>query len=364
MRKITTWPCRGGNNVLVLGVTGVVLALLAVSCATSTPTPYGPVPPVTSTMLQQTVERGAVDLYLSGIQAQETLQAIHAMETATAVAGRSTATAQAQAIAATRAAWEAEATRTAWVATATAASHQATSTSQAQAVAATATATAWAATATADAIAWGQAATATRSAWEVDATTTAVYAAAVATAQAAQAEQARLEAERARLTYPVRAYGPWVLLFTAFILLIWAGYRMTKAAETRARAVPRDARGDAPILVLPLQGGGETVIDPDRSFGPALEVRGEVSQPQLAPPEYQAAITARDQAVDLVSRGLPGSGASHPRRRLPPGFGGGLRRVLVLRRLDQAAAGGVLPPPMVQALEADWRKVQEGEVEE
>jgi hypothetical protein len=356
--------CRGGNNVLALGVTGVVLALLAVSCAT-TPTPYGPVPPaVTSTMLQQTVERGAVDLYLSGIQAQETLQAVHAMETATAVAGRATATAQAQAIAATRAAWEAEATRTAWVATATAASHQATATSQAQAAAATATATAWAATATADAVAWSQAATATRSAWEVDATTTAVYAAAVATAQAAQAEQARLEAERARLTYPVRAYGPWVLLLTAFALLLWAGYRMTKAAEARVRAVPRDARGDAPILVLPLQGGGETVIDPDRSFGPALEVRGEVSQPQLAPPEYQAGVVARDQAVDLVSRGLPGSGASHPRRRLPPGFGGGLRRVLVLRRLDQAAASGVLPPPMVQALEADWRKVQEGEVEE
>jgi hypothetical protein len=184
------------------------------------------------------------------------------------------------------------------------------------------------------------------------------------TAQSAQAEQARLEAERARLTYPVRAYGPWALLFTAFALLLWAGYRMTKAAEARVRAVPRDARGDAPILVLPRPGGGIVVMDPDRSFGPATVVDREVEQPPLAPPEYQAGVVARDQAVDLVSRGLPGSGASHPRRRLPPGFGGGLRRVLVLRRLDQAAASGVLPPPMVQALEADWRKVQEGEVEE
>ena len=335
----------------------VVLVLLAVSCdSTATPASGGPVPPaVTSTMLQQTVERGAVDLYLSGIQAQETLQAVHAMETATAVAGRSTATAQAQAIAATRAAWEAEATRTAWVATATAASHQATATAQAQAVAATATATAWAATATADAIAWGQAATATRSAWEVDATTTAVYAAAVATAQSAQAEQARLEAERARLTYPVRAYGPWVLLLTAFGLLVWAGYRMTKAAEARVRAVPRDARGDAPILVLPLQGGGETVIDPDRSFGPALEVRGEVSQPQLAPPEYQAGVVARDQAVDLVSRGLPGPSAGRTPARA---------RLQAVRQITPPyqilRPGQPLPPLLtpdtLKALDAQWKE--------
>ena len=77
--------------------------------------------------------------------------------------------------------------------------------------------------------------------------------------------------------------------------------------------------GDAPILVLPLQGGGETVIDPDRSFGPALEIRDDVCQPQLAPPEYQAGVTARDQAVDLVSRGLPGqAGTSQRRKVLPP----------------------------------------------
>ena len=330
------WPYRGGNRLFWPGVVLLVLVLLAVSCDSGTPASGGPVPPaVTSTLLRPTVEQGAVDLYLSSIRAQETLEAARALQTATAVAGNATAT---------RAAWDAAATRTAWEATATA--------------------TAWAATATADAVAWSQAATATRSAWEVNATATAVYAAAVATAQAAQAEQARLEAERARLTYPVRAYGPWVLLLTAFGLLVWAGYRMTKAAEARVRAVPRDARGDAPILVLPRPGGGIVVMDPDRSFGPATVVDREVEQPPLAPPEYQAGVVARDQAVDLVSRGLPGSGASHPRRRLPPGFGGGLRRVLVLRRLDQAAASGVLPPPMVQALEADWRKVQEGEVEE
>ena len=92
-----TWLCRGGNSVLALGVTGVVLALLAASCATPpSTTPYGPVgpvpPAVTSTLLRPTVEQGAVDLYLSSIRAQETLEAARALQTATAVAGNATAT--------------------------------------------------------------------------------------------------------------------------------------------------------------------------------------------------------------------------------------------------------------------------------
>ncbi|MGC8947484.1 MAG: hypothetical protein ACP5N6_15165 [Anaerolineae bacterium] len=281
---------RGGHSsVLVLGVLGVVVLLLVASCVT--PTPYQP---DVSTALRPTIEQGAVDLYLAGVKAEETLQAVRALETSTAVAGRATATAQAQAIVATRAAWEAEATRAAWGATATAASHQATATAQAQAAAATAT----------------------RAAWEAEATRTAVAVVAIATAQAAQAEKARLEAERARLTYPIRAYGPWALLFTAFVLLIWVGYRMARAAEARLRAIPRDSRGDAPILIRPMPRGREAIVDPDRSLGPALVVDAEgVHQPQLAPLEYQSQVTARDQAVDLVSRGLPGQAR---RRRLPP----------------------------------------------
>ena len=87
------WRCRGGNNILALGVAGVVLALLAASCAPPASTPYGPVPPaVTSTLLRPTVEQGAVDLYLSSIRAQETLEAARALQTATAVAGNATAT--------------------------------------------------------------------------------------------------------------------------------------------------------------------------------------------------------------------------------------------------------------------------------
>lgn len=359
---MTRWHSRGGS-VLGPGVAAILL-LLAVSCESSTPASYsyGPVPPaVTSTHLRPTVEAMEVERYAQAIQAERAKSAAEA--TLAVFWAQETAQAQERAAAATatRTAWEAQSTATAWAATATAASHQATATAQAQSAAATATATSWAATATADAIAWAQAATATRAAWEIGATATRTTYEAVATAQAAQAEKARLEAERARLTYPVKAYGPWVLLAVAFALLVWAGYRLTLAGERRLRAIPRDARGDAPILST-LTRKGETITDPDLMLYPVLEIRPNgVSQPQLAPAEYQAQVKARDQAVDLMSRGLPGQAAARSKRRLPPNFAGGLRRVIVLRRLDQAAVAGVLPPPMAQALEADWQRIQEEE---
>ncbi|MDW8069397.1 MAG: hypothetical protein RML46_10840 [Anaerolineae bacterium] len=300
-----TWPCPGGSRegrILGPGVAAILLLVLAVSCDSTTPSSsYGPLPPaVTSAALQPTIEQGAVDLYLAGVKAEETLQAVRALETATAVAGRATATAQAQAIIATRAAWEAEATRSAWAATATAAPVQATATAQAQAAAATATATAWSATATTEAIAWSQAATATRSAWEVGATATRTAWEAVATAQAAQAERARLEAERARLTHPVRAYGPWALLLTTSAVILWAGVRFARALEIRARTIP-DASGDVRALVVPGPKGGLAVVFPQRSLGPVITIDSqEVSQPPLAPLEAQERVTSRQQAVEAL----------------------------------------------------------------
>ena len=317
------WPYRGGNRLFWPGVVLLVLVLLAVSCDSGTPASGGPVPPaVTSTLLRPTVEALGVEEYAQAIQAERakrdaeaTLAVFWSQQTIVARDLTSTASARF---------WEATVTQQARndTATATARAESATATARIEATRGMETAMAQSAHATATAQVEATRAVQTAQAWDI--TRTASYSALAAqqTAQAAQAEQARLEAERARLTYPVRAYGPWVLLLTAFGLLLWAGYRMTKAAEARVRAVPRDARGDAPILVLPLQGGGETIIDPDRSFGPVLEIRDRVSQPQLASPEYQAQVVARDQAVDLVSRGLPGqSGASH-RRPIPPSLPG------------------------------------------
>jgi len=320
---------------------GMLMGLLVLSACADSRTAYSSslVPPaVTSTALRPTVEQAQVELYLHGVQAEETLAAVRALQTATAVAGHATATAMAWNATATAQAVSATATAQAWEATATAQAAQATATARAHAVQATATARSARATATADAILWQQAATATRSAWEVQATSTAVAAAAIATAQAARAEQARLEAERARLVYPVRAYGPWLILAVAVILLAWGGYLAFPALATRLRAVPRDQRGDAPVLLLPKPGGGVVVLDPDRSFGPAVVIDGEVTQPQLAPPEYQDRTTARDQAVDLVTRGLPGQ-RRRRRRASTPLLNPGRQRPPVVR---------VVPPEAVK----------------
>jgi len=74
--------------------------------------------------------------------------------------------------------------------------------------------------------------------------------------------------------------------------------------------------------------------------------------------------TARDQLTDLTTRPRLGSGhkgstggtpsvplAPPPRPPAP-----GLRQVAILRRLDQAAAAGMLPPGVVATLQADWEE--------
>ncbi|MEA3396330.1 MAG: hypothetical protein U9R05_02605 [Chloroflexota bacterium] len=82
------------------------------------------------------------------------------------------------------------------------------------------------------------------------------------------AEKAELEAKRARLTYPVHAYGPWLMLF-ATIALLWGLYRLLQAEVIRRRVIQRDARGDAPLVVVERPGGEIVIFDPDRGFWPA-----------------------------------------------------------------------------------------------
>jgi hypothetical protein len=333
----------------------LVLVLLAVSCDSGTPASGGPVPPaVTSTLLRPTVEAAQVEAYAQAIQAEQTKRDAEATLAVfwaqqTVISRDLTATASVRS-------WEATVTQQARNdgATATARAESATATARVEATRGMETATARAGYATVTAQVEATRGMQTAQAWDITRTAVSSALSAQLTAQSAQAEQARLEAEQARLTYPVRAYGPWVLLLTAFGLLLWVAYRMTKAAEARVRAVPRDARGDAPILVLPRPGGGIVVMDPDRSFGPATVVDREVEQPPLAPPEYQAQVVARDQAVDLVSRGLPG----------PAGRNSAQARLQAIRQITPPyqilRPGQPLPPLLtpdtLRALDAQWKE--------
>ncbi len=100
------------------------------------------------------------------------------------------------------------------------------------------------------------------------------------------------------------------------------------------RALSRDARGDAPVLVLS-HGKRMQVIDVDPALHGALEIddQGSIHQPQLTDDERQERVKRRDQLVDLYSRGLPGTG-------------GGPRRPTGTRAAKMLSAGGapVAPP--------------------
>jgi hypothetical protein len=212
--------------------------------------------------------------------------------------------------------------------TAQAASAAATTTQQALEIAreeqrARATATAMAlqeqqrvvqATATAEAIYFSHNATATAAAWAIQATATADTLRANATAQAATAERIRLDTERARLIYPLTAYGPWVAAGVALLFVVWAGVRLVLAAELQQRVIRADARGDAGILVL-RQGKRMVVYDPDLALQAAMVIGqdGKPTMPALVNAAQQAQIKQRDQALALIHRGLP-SAAQRQRR--------------------------------------------------
>jgi chemotaxis protein histidine kinase CheA len=360
-------PPGGPKRRTVAGLLGA-LALLLLACAETTLTPQTPpaVPVVTSAALQPTLEQAQVDLYLDEITAQRrqrdaqaTLEHLYALQTATAVAQAGTATAQSQQSTATATAQQATATHQVWQVTLEAAYAQGTATA-----AAAATATAYArelanATATAEANRAALAAHQTATAWQSTRTVAEADYAATATVRSEQLERARLETRHAALVYPLRTYGLWVLGVLAAALLLWGGYRLLGVLELRLQAVQRDARGDAPLIPVRLPGGGLVWYDPDRSFGPAVVVdaAGQVTQPALPPPELQAPVTARDQALDLAHRGLPRPQASR-RRRVSPAQAARLLAPSPYRILSPEEP----PPPqlvdgeVLHVLDADWRE--------
>lgn len=256
------------------------------------------------------------DPNVSGVQARATLEFVQAVQTSTA---------QAQYAAEWQATVQAAATQDALQAAYVAA--QATDESIRAAAAATQTQQVWSATATADssqetataaanATAMNVSGTATQVVLNNQATAEAASLQALQTAQAAQADMARLAAERQRTINKVQAAAPWVILAIAVPLVAYLAWVWGNTEALRRRAIPRDPRGDAPILILD-DHGRRNVIDPDLFFGAVVSIGkgGQPEAPTLSAPELQSQVKARDQAVDLVSRSLPGQA---PRRRALP----------------------------------------------
>ena len=127
------------------------------------------------------------------------------------------------------------------------------------------------------------------------------------TAQASQAELTRMTVERQRTINNIQAAAPWVILAIIVLLAAYLAWIWGKTEVLRRHAIPRDQRGDAPILILE-DHGWRNVIDPDLFFGAVVSIgkNGKPEAPVLAVPELQAQLKARDQAVDMVNRGLPG----------------------------------------------------------
>lgn len=147
----------------------------------------------------------------------------------------------------------------------------------------------------------------------------------------------KAEAQREQMLFPLVTYGPWVLLAALAVLVVYGVLRAITVFEIRARAIRRDERGDAPLLVLPHGRGGIVVYDGDRAFGPATVVDADsVTMPPLVDVEQQTQVTMRDQAVDLATRGLPRTDQA-----------GRARQKAMAQRLSMTGA-----PPQVRVIDA------------
>lgn len=281
---------------------------------------------------------------------------------------------------------EAQATRDTLSARATQQAINALVTQQAQAVQATATAQAVQATVQAEAIRATQtvearnwAATSTAEALAREATATAQYRADVAmatqqarndratatheaiqsTALAYQATATRAAEQREIVLGYGRDYGIPIVLFAALIGLGWLIYYSLQEYKKKPVIYSRNFLGDAEPLGIPVDGGGHVFVDLDRQPGAALKVlpSGEVTAPVLRGTGQEERTTARDQAVDAMTRlGAGHRGASVVLPAPPQAPAPGLRSVRILRRLDQAGAAGFLPLPLIESLAADWEE--------
>jgi hypothetical protein len=160
---------------------------------------------------------------------------------------------------------------------------------------------------------------ATQRAADITSTVDAAAASAQATALHGQAVSVELAIERERMMNSVQAAAPWGALGVTFVFVLVIAFRWSKV-----RPIQRDVRGDAPLLVV-----DGKIYDADRNPYPLVDLSGKKpSIPALTPPEMQSATTARDQMVDLATRGT--QGPTNPQRKAIA---------------QKMAAQNMLPPP-------------------
>ena len=237
-------------------------------------------------------------LSLGNIQAQSTLQAMQA--TANSIEANLTAAAYAPTQEAMKTATERAWTMTGWTATAAVeqTASSANSTITEQAIQATATRQA-------EDLATTQQnwqVTLTQRALDITATVDSAAASAQATALHGQAVSVELAIERERMMNKVQATAPWMALFITLAVLLVIAWRWSKV-----HPIQRDSRGDAPLLVI-----NGSIYDADRNPFPLLDMSSKkASIPALTSPEIQFATTARDQMIDLATRGTQGQVNPH-----------------------------------------------------
>jgi len=220
---------------------------------------------------------------------------------------------------------------------------------------------------------WEQDATATSWARDYEATAQAEYDArrASATAEVIRAtEQSHLATatrsaqKREENLGAVRDYGlpafALVIIVVAIIGLVW----VVRTWMDRPQPVQRSLLGDAQPMMHRGRDGRWQFLDLDRQPGPVIELLpdGGANAPQLRTPAQEERTTARDQALDGVSRSRLGGGHSAqplPMAEPPQAQPEGLQGVRILRTLGQGVTAGLLPPGQVEAIEAVWSESED-----
>jgi len=312
---------------------------------------------------QAAAAAATVEAIRAGAEVQRVAATRYAAESTAQAWDRHSQATEAARAATAQAAANANATAEARSATATAEARRIEETRQAVAIEGTRARQTWEQDATATAWAVGYQATAdaqfaTR---QAQATADVVN----ATRQAHVATATRAAEQREQTLGAARDYGLPILLLGLIGcivgLIVWG----VRQWSQRPIVYERSLLGDAQPMAVPQIGGGFAFVDLDRQPGPVLKVlpTGQVDAPRLRSPAQEERTTARDQALDGMSRprlgGGHGSQPALPMSEPPQAKPEGLAGVRVLRRLDQAATAGLLPPGQIEAIEAVWQDTED-----